>query len=351
MGRSSSALPRASASNSREFLSMMLVNLWMLKSRNGMYWYALDYFKRVDVPTTFLVRKRKSSLFKNNLEDAGFEVKEVGLLGLAVTMLGCMLSGRFVFTPTPHPVPLLRNQVLVVHDLFPFSGRFGALKRLLFRFGIKTSGATIAHINRSICLSFLDQMALPQGSKFIFAPNVPPVLDDSVSGTAANARSQKIMMGAFGTDSPKKSYESLLSHPAWNGRLKLRIYGHDNNYVRRLRERFGANSFDLVSSDETSVSQFIQSVDGVLSVAQGEGFGRPLATAIAAKVPCHLLDSPAFREFFDGNARFYDDIASLLDGVARGERVRELRPTGFLSPDHGLAIDVAAAYMRRLAGE
>ena len=331
-------------------MTEVLVNLWMLKAKNGMYWYARDYLARIDAPCTMVLRKGALPQLRDELVREGSKVREVGAFGLLALAALALVSGRLVYTPTPHPIPLLRRQVIVLHDAYPFQGRLGRLKRLMFRAGVKMSGCVVAHINRSVCIPFLAELSLA-GSRLLFAPNVPPVTSPRGSDERRHLPVRDdIVLGAFGTDSAKKNYELLLGTPPFaHRRIRLRIYGHKNAYVQALRHRFGETSFDVVSSEEATLDTFIASVDGVVSVAEGEGFGRPLASAIAAGLPCYLLESPSFKEFFEGNACLYASVPALVEGVLREDKVVSSQPHGFLSPQYASAIDSAAAMIRRMA--
>lgn len=329
----------------------LLLNLWMLKARNGMFWYARDYVLRTGRPCRVLLRRGAPAALRQAVQAQGWPCAELGPWGFAREMLGAVRRGSLVFTPTPHPVPFVRNQVTVVHDPYPFQGRLGRLKRGLFRFGVRSSGCVVAYINRSLCLDFLAPLRLP-GRMQLFAPNVPPRLARPAIGQPEAAAAAPRTLGAFGTDSRKKHYALLLAALAGLGDSApaLRIFGHENAYTGELRARFGAAAFTLVDADRTPLDEFMASVDAAVSVAEGEGFGRPLASAILAGMPCYLLDSPSFREFYEGLACLYADLPALLHGVARGDRARPVAAQGFTSPDYAHAIEHAVARLQNMAG-
>jgi hypothetical protein len=82
-------------------------------------------------------------------------------------------------------------------------------------------------------------------------------------------------------------------------------------------ERFPEINVHLEPSDQKSIFSFLGQIDVLISVAEYEGFGRPIACALKAGVPCYLLESPVFLEFFSGGAHFFKDIHSMLDHLLK----------------------------------
>ncbi len=269
------------------------------------------------------------------------------------------VRGDLIYTPTPHPLPFARRQVVVFHDPFPFEGPGSRLKRWLLRLGVASSRCVVAYINRSVAEPWLLGLGVPR-ERLLFAPNVPPAIaaaarpSPPVAHGAAPRRA--IRIGAFGTDSPKKHYPQLLEElakPPYRGRMQLCIFGGANAYARRLVHDFASCPPALVDPGATSLRDFILDLDAVVSVAAGEGFGRPIATAIGLGVPCCLIESPTFREFFGGLAWLEPDIPRLLQrvlDVASGQLPpRAAAATGFLAPAYTRAIDAAVGAIRLMA--
>jgi glycosyltransferase involved in cell wall biosynthesis len=72
---------------------------------------------------------------------------------------------------------------------------------------------------------------------------------------------------------------------------------------------------ELLESDLYSLEEFFARIDLLTSVATQEGFGRPLAAALLAGVPCLLLDRTVFREFFDPGASFFPDPHAVVQAL------------------------------------
>ena len=325
--------------------AVIFVNLWMLRSRNGMYWYALDYLARIDASPVFIVRRGADQGIARELTEAGRRVIQVGAVGFARLALASLLQRRPIFTPTPHPIPFLANQMVVLHDPYPFRGLAGRLKHCLFLIGTATSRCKVAYISRHVCLPFLEASGIP-ASRQVFAPNIPP---PAVERTPGTAEGRDFRLVAVGTDSRKKRYERLLELGIPHG-MRLLIHGSRTPYVAELQGRFGTHSFTLITPQEQDLPAFMAKADAIVSVAEEEGFGRPLAMAILMGIPCHLLASAAFREFFEGNALLYPTIQALLKGLAE----RPAAPSrdwsrGFLGADYRRSIDDAVAQLQKMA--
>jgi glycosyltransferase involved in cell wall biosynthesis len=289
----------------------MLANLYPIKNANGLLWYAIDYLRGAPPGTLVVCRAEFTLLIKNQLPHAN--VIDCHGAALAKYLIRTMLKRRRLVTFTPHPLPMYGNQVVIVHDDFPFLGRSGPLKRTLFRVGTLMSGCKVGYINRSNALRFVDAIRVRQDRRF-FAPNRTPVVSRPVRSAPLNCSPGTI--GLFGTDSPKKQYHMLLDSAQRLGKIKgyrFRFYGIENAYTQSLRREFPHADFEIVDSSEVSMPSFLQNIDAAVSSSRGEGFGRPLAMALTLGIPTFLLESDTFREFFDGSAVFYSHVDELWE--------------------------------------
>ena len=306
---------------------MVIVNFYNLKNTNGLYYYALDYIKNNQAAIVkVLVRPKVAASVRAQFP--GLCVVECNLASFISEVLMGWMKGVFFYTPTPHPLPFISRQLIVLHDPYPFFGSLGKLKRFLLRLSLSTSRCLVGHINRSDAKDFITAVGVPD-ERQVFAPNIFP----EVSGRRHQRRSSyapRLKVGLVGTDSPKKNYEGLFGETMKAGhadRFEFRIYGHKTPYLDGLNASFGAISQELVESDRSTLEDFLNSVDVVVSVAMNEGFGRPLAAALTAGVPCFLLEARVFREFFDGSAQFgssIEEIVSMLAALQGGQAPEEV---------------------------
>jgi glycosyltransferase involved in cell wall biosynthesis len=307
---------------------MVIVNFYNLKNTNGLYYYALDYIKdNRSAISKVLVRARMASNLRAQFPDLC--VVECNFIRFVVEVLQGSIRGDFFYTPTPHPLPFISKQLIVLHDPYPFLGKLGKLKKFLLRFSLSTSRCLVGHINQSDAKDFINDLGVPN-ERQVFAPNIFPAGSGN-RHCKRDAYFPRLRIGLVGTDSPKKNYEGLFAAALKAGLddlFEFRIYGHKTPYLAGLRADFRTIRQELVESDQSTLDGFLDSVDVVVSVAMNEGFGRPLAAALVAEVPCFLLESRVFREFFDGAAHFgktIDEIVSLLAAMGKGQKLDQVK--------------------------
>ncbi|MBN9546614.1 MAG: glycosyltransferase [Alphaproteobacteria bacterium] len=307
---------------------MVIVNLFNLKNTNGMYYYALDYIRRNEAAIEkILVRPNLAEDARRQFPE--LTVVECGLASFVASILVARARGGFLYTPTPHPVPFISRQLIVVHDAYPFFGMLGGLKKFLLRVSLETSKCLVGYINQSDASDFVRSIGVRE-ARLVFAPNYfPPTLN--LLHKSRDASLSRLRVGLFGTDSPKKNYEALFEEVIASGRadfMEFWIYGHMTAYFSGLRSRFGTIHCELVESDRFALAEFLGSVDVVVSVALNEGFGRPIAAALVSGVPCFLIETRVFREFFGGAAEFeasVSDIVTQLAAHKMGSEIRQIR--------------------------
>ncbi|WP_421225316.1 hypothetical protein [Aeromonas enteropelogenes] len=298
----------------------MVINLFNLKETNGMFFYALDYMADLDEEIShIIVNKRNYGKFVKSVGNK--KLKICGFWGYVYTLLTLFFTKSYIFCPTPHPVPFLRHQLVVLHDSFPFTqSKWAAFKKILFKCGVFFSSCDIGYINKTDSYHFVAANSSKR-NKLLYLPNLIPSLD--VGGQFrplnCNLGNGSIHIGLFGSDSPKKRYsilfDSILAYQNSNPNLAkvcFYIYGHENLYSSKIINDYSTLNIQLVSSDDISLAQFIEKINVVVSVALTEGFGRPIAAAFRLGIPCFLLKTPVNDEFFQG-ACIYSDVDVLVD--------------------------------------
>ncbi|SDH61482.1 glycosyltransferase family 4 protein [Propionivibrio dicarboxylicus] len=296
---------------------MITANLFHIKATNGLFFYGLDYLnENVDLVRTILVRpsleKRVKMAFPNT-EVVGCSVMEY-LRRLRISNR----RGDLLYTPTSHPIPFFDTQLIILHDAYPFEiGELARFKKCLLRWSLLLSNCRIGYINRSDAMPFIADLGIPDHRMF-FAPNRFP------APAAIDLVGRKLdgvtCVGLLGTDSSKKNYERLFEavrRAVLSQNLVFRVYGHLTDYFSYICKLFPDLRIELVKSDDVTLNDFMNCVDVLASAAEQEGFGRPIASALLAKMPVELLDRPVFREFFTGGARFHPDIDALVQSLPR----------------------------------
>lgn len=289
----------------------MLINLAFIKATNGLFYFGLDYVTALgDSISSILVRTaEQAAVLRERVPDR--DVSIVTPWQAALLVRAACRRGEMTFTPSSHPIPGCARQMVVVHDTFPFQGRKGAAKATLFLLALRASRAHAGYINHCDAKAFLVRGGVP-AARLHSSPN-HMILPDRRAGGVLTF-SGHVSVGLLGTDSPKKNYpalfEALAASPAAD-RLRLVLYGQPNAYADTLIDRFSTLAISICDSRERDLNAFVSSVDLLASAATQEGFSRPVAAALAGGVPCWIVDAPVFREFYEGAARFHDNIAEL----------------------------------------
>jgi hypothetical protein len=296
---------------------MYNLNLFFLKNTNGIFYYALDSYNELEIlPQNILVNSKihdKTKFFfkKSNVIKCNY-------LTFFYHIIKSCINKSYIYTPTSHPLPFISKQFVVLHDLFVFTGFIGKLKKYLFIISVKSSNCKIIYINKCETLFFLKKLNIPK-NRLIFLPNKFPEaigLKKSIFNTK-----DKVKIGLFGTDSEKKNYYSLFKKiiDMNIGHLfDIRIYGHETDYYNSLINHFSSDfSIKLFLSDKVSIENFTKDLDLVISVAESEGFSRPIALSLVSGIPCFLLRSNVFLEFYNPGAFFYNSTKELLLGVLK----------------------------------
>lgn len=288
----------------------VIVNFWHLKNTNGMYWYALDYVRELD--NVYCLYARKESLASLERDLPGVIVQRLtGWQYLIAYLKLLFLSRYFLYTPTPHPLPFLRKQMVVFHDPYPFLKGFGHIKRWLFFMAGFSAGCTLGVINRTVAECFVSPLS--KRCNIVFAPN--RISEPLILGHKTLTENQPLSIGLLGADSPKKRYEVLfqalktLDEP----NLRFIVYGHATEYWQAITDAYPDVSATLLPSDGASLHDFFERVDCLVSVSKGEGFSRLIALAVVSNVPVYLIDDPVYREFYSDVSPMFDSEASLLN--------------------------------------
>lgn len=292
-------------------------NLWHLKRANGMYYYGRDYVEQASGTWKVVVRRDfPLSVLGPKLLP---QVQVVGAVGYVWIVLRHWLSGSYIFCPSPHPLPFISRQLVVFHDSFPFKTGVGKLKKILFSLSLRSSRCRVGFINKADSLCFLEALRVER-RRLIYMPNFVPSATLSRPGGSPSARRGPVRIGLIGTDSDKKNYEDLfqeVGNMACAKDIEFYAYGHKTRYFASLVTSFPDLKIELLESDHVSLNDFFDRVDVIASVSRGEGFCRPVASALAAGMPCYLLDDPVFLEFYQGVANISNSVSGLLETLLK----------------------------------
>lgn len=297
---------------------MFVINLAYIRNSNGMFWFAIDKIKSLgDEQANCLVLVHDTLVHLVQREIPLVRVEAASRIGSWKRIVALKRrTGAVMRTVsfTSHPIPFLRGQTIAFYDDYPFEGRKGLIKRLLFVVAANTSRSRIGIINRSQAMPFLQKKCgIP--AERIFFDSAFPAVDIKALQARLDVPRTPLHIGLVGTDSFKKDYSSVFSAVRSLGveqDVRFLIYGAENDYTDRLQRDFPEIDQTILASDTIEMPTFLAAIDYLVSAATAEGYGRPMGLAAALGVPMFLLRSPVFLEFFSDHALFFDDIEAMI---------------------------------------
>jgi glycosyltransferase involved in cell wall biosynthesis len=245
--------------------------------------------------------------------------------------------------------------VILVHDLipirFPEYGRAGEADRHASRMGTALDHAATLIANSRDTARDLAAFAQETGRT---APQIvvaPLGLEAGFDAAARPLQTQKPYFVALGTIEPRKNHLLLLH--VWR-RLAERFgadaptlvlagrRGWENEMVIDMLERSPAIRAHVVETNDlpdSALAALVKGAGALLFPSFAEGYGLPLAEALALGAPAIASDLPAFREIAGDRVEMLDP----LDGPAWEQAVVDFAPAR--SPRRLSAIARAAGYV------
>ena len=312
----------------------MLINLSFVKASNGLFYFALDYIAELLDDITIVLVRTPEMKQEVQRRFTGLKVDIAGSFSAALRVRRAAAAGEMVFTPSSHPIPWCDRQLVILHDTYPFRGIRGRVKKHLFLQSLGTSSARVGYVNKADSRHFLELADLPD-ERLVSAPNRISVPSRMRNDPAVTPSSPPIV-GLFGTDSPKKNYDSLFAailKVSPSPRLRIMLYGQGNSYVAALIRDHEQLDISIINSSDVGLETFVNSVDLVASAATAEGFSRPVALGLASGSPAWLVESPVIREYYDVAAGFFPDPQALGEALSRLSEGTPLARPVFDLPD------------------
>lgn len=271
-----------------------------------MFYYCLDYIKPIRNNVIFICRKRQESWLHENLDS-------VKTISLKKALFDCLRKNKqtFIYSPTPHPIPLIKNQIITIHDDYPFrNGLVGFTKKTLLKLGLIFSSSKIAYVNRSNAKNFVLKLRI-RNDKIFYAPNFFPIFNIQKNKIVGN----NLRVGLVGTDSKKKNYDRLFKHISVRDNFEFYVYGLPTSYIKGLIKSYPALNIKIIDSRNNDILYFMNIIDVVVSIAKDEGFGRPIAMGISIGRPTLLIKCQPFIEFYGDLADMYEDEIVLIQAL------------------------------------
>ena len=302
---------------------MLVANLYFLKETNGMYYYCRDYMASTTAQSVIIAKPRLANKIRGDWQNwrKNIELVEVGNVASLALLAYLYASTRaFIFTPTPHPMPIPGiKQLIVVHDDYPFKGsHLAKLKRFMLAIALRVSNSKVGYINKSCAKGFAETLVPGKLKDTYYMPNAWPS-GEPAAAEKLSVQDRKIILGMTGTDSLKKRHELIIREIIRQGksqRYYFKIYGHANDYTRLIEREFkGKVEIEIVDSDKTSLAQYLATIDAIACASLGEGFSRPIAYALTQGIKCYLLSDAVFEEFYGEISSLHDSVSDLVNAL------------------------------------
>jgi len=310
---------------------MIIANFYFIKGASGLFYYGLDYLADKKSVIRMLLVRPGLEVFARSAMPGVRVVVCASVRDVWKIVRSASKAGDLLYTPSSHPLPFISRQWVVVHDVYPFLGMFGWVKKMLFALSMKTSGCMAAYFEEN-SLNFLQAVGVP-AQRILYAPNKMPTAALVMAGRD-RLRAGRLTVGLAGTDSTKKNYDELFAAvEAANLQAVLifTVFGHHTPYIHDVTKRHPAIQLQIVESESVMLSEFLAQIDLLVSVAVLEGFGRPIAAAMLSGVPCYLMKRPVFLEYFP-QAFLFDTVEALVQGLASGVDNDLPHPQAYVPP-------------------
>ncbi len=216
-----------------------------------------------------------------------------------------------ILSTTHHTIPLVRKQIVTIHDLRPFFYPDNYLQKFYFRYLLPRA---VKKIDGILTVSQSTKELLIK--HYQIEPERIQVVHNCVNVTRfkpidnakkINEEPYLLMVGA--TWKHKNAHEMLAMNKYWQNRYNLKILAGNGKYKQQLIElsqRYGLTDkvefIDYLTENEL-ISLYQRAVALVYPSIM-EGFGIPPIEAMACRVPVIVSDIPVFRENY-GNAPIY----------------------------------------------
>ena len=303
---------------------MILINLFFMNSITGMSYYSLDYLeclKKENFSFTLITsNKIVSNFFKEKFPDSEiFCTNNFLKFTIFLIKFRFLYKKFFIYTPTSHPIPLIKNQIVILHDIYVFKdGIKGKIKEFLFKISLYSSSSKVGFINRSISGKFLEKI----NCESIFLPNLYKNIKN-VSEIIYLNKINKLKIALTGTSCLKKNHQNILQNEiALNKKLFFYLYGDNTKYSEYLIKKFSYLNLGFIDSNYLNIRDFLKEIDILIVQNKYEGFCRPILIALTMGKLVIAPKAEIYNEFYKDciiNYGTKDELINILAKILNNE--------------------------------
>lgn len=310
------------------FKKNLFINTWHIHKPNGMLYYCIEYLRdlKSEKQLIILVRNKvNKSQIISNLENKKIKIYILSTLDYFIWILylfvGTYIMNYEIFTPSPHPLPFINNQNIVIHDSYSFirKNMINFLKYYLLKFCLLFSKTNIIYINNQDSYSFSKRISrfflIEKKINLFYIPN--KIRKINGLERFRNCKKNYFCIGLSGSDSEKKNYESFIKELSKFKikNLEIIIFGFKNKYTIEL-EKISPYKIKIIDSSKNKINIFLENINCIVNVSKEEGFCRPIAYANSASIPLLTIDTPVMREFYDNKSSiFFKSVKELANYI------------------------------------
>ena len=298
---------------------MILINLFFMNSITGMSYYALDYLESLRKEnfsfTLITSNKIVSNFFKEKFPDSEiFYANNFFKFTIFLIKFRFLYKKFFIYTPTSHPIPLIKNQIVILHDVYVFKdGLKGKIKEFLFKISLHFSSSKVGFINRSISGKFLEKI----NCESIYLPNLYKNIR-KVSEIINLKKINKLKIALTGTSCLKKNHQNILQNQiTLNKKLFFYLYGDHTKYSEYLIKKFSNLNLGFIDSNYINIRDFLKGIDILIVQNKYEGFCRPILIALTMGKLVIAPKAEVYNEFYKDCLIYYENNNDLINILAR----------------------------------
>ena len=292
---------------------MILINLFFMNSITGMSYYALDYLeslKKQNFSFTLITsNKIVSNFFKEKFPDSQILCTN-NILKFTIFLIKFRFLYKkfFIYTPTSHPIPFIKNQIVILHDIYVFrEGLKGKIKEILFKISLYSSSSKVGFINRSISGKFLERIKCES----VFLPNLYKNIR-KISEIKTPNKKNKLRIALTGTSCLKKNHQNILqTEIALNKKLFFYLYGDNTKYSEYLIQKFSFLNLSFVNSNFLNIWDYFDEIDILIVQNKYEGFCRPILIALILGKLVVAPKAEVYNEFYKDCLIYYENNIEL----------------------------------------
>ncbi len=213
-----------------------------------------------------------------------------------------------VVSTTHHGLPLIRNQIITIHDLRPYYSPDSYLQRIYFRFFIPKLLRRVRHVV-TVSNVVKEKISKVYG---VQSERISVVYNSVDTSLFCEKDTKECYLLAVGASWAHKNIHSfLIFYRAWIKKYKLIIVCGHTEYVDRLKLFVSENELhDSVFFKHNvpfpELVELYQNASSLIYPSVDEGFGIPPVEALACKTPVIVSNIDVFKEVLGDSAIFVE---------------------------------------------